>query len=188
MWIQKYQTSGPSGLQPKKTWKPYPEAVKSRAVDDFLQGRGSQWDICKTYHLSSPSVLRRWIRAYTEGKNDPSPRKGRSPMTNGRPTTFKERLEIVRAALARDKDYQHTAEAYEVSYQQVYSWVRKYEAQGETGLQDRRGKNLESREALTDEEKLKQRIRELEHRTQYLETENGLLKKWKEIERRDRRS
>lgn len=36
---------------------------------------------------------------------------------------------------------------------------------------------------LTEEEKLQLRIKELEHRNQYLEAENGLLKKLKEIER-----
>ncbi len=56
----------------------------------------------------------------------------------------------------------------------MYSWVRKYEKDGEQGLQDRRGKTLESKHSLTEEEKLQLRIKEPEHRNQYLEAQNGL--------------
>nr|WP_239581707.1 helix-turn-helix domain-containing protein [Jeotgalibacillus terrae] len=107
-------------------------------------------------------------------------------MNRGRKTTFEERIEIVQFAIAHDLDYHGAAEKYQVSYQQVYGWVRKYQADGETGLHDRRGKTLESKSNLTEVEKLQLRIKELDHRNQYLEAENGLLKKLKEIERRDR--
>lgn len=107
-------------------------------------------------------------------------------MTKGRQTTLKERIEIVEYTLAHDKDYQSAVDKYQVSYQQVYAWVRKYEAKGAAGLKDRRGKGLDSKETLTEEEKLKLRIKELEHRNEYLETESGLLKKLRDIERRDR--
>ncbi|GFZ79325.1 hypothetical protein GCM10010978_20880 [Compostibacillus humi] len=104
-------------------------------------------------------------------------------MTKGRKTNLQERIEIVQYTIANDRDYRGAAEKYSVSYQQVYSWVRKYEKSGEQGLQDRRGKTLESKQQLTEEEKLQLRIKELKHRNQYLEAENGLLKKLKEIER-----
>ncbi|WP_309245565.1 helix-turn-helix domain-containing protein [Virgibacillus proomii] len=37
---------------------------------------------------------------------------------------------MVQDALSNDKNYQETAETHKVSYQQVYQWVRKYEADG----------------------------------------------------------
>ena len=37
-------------------------------------------------------------------------------------------------------DYTGTAARFEVSYSQVYQWVRHYEECGEAGLEDRRGK------------------------------------------------
>ena len=107
-------------------------------------------------------------------------------MSTGRKTTLQERIEIAQYAIAHDLDYHGAAEKYQVSYQQVYGWVRKYQADGEKALHDRRGKSLASKPDLTEVEKLKLRIKELDHRNQYLETENGLLKKLKEIERRDR--
>ncbi|MFD1417146.1 transposase, partial [Oceanobacillus jeddahense] len=124
------------------------------------------------------------LSLYNSGKEMKSTNKGSVKMSERRKTTFKERIEIAQYAIANDLNYQQAAEKYGVSYQQVYSWVRKYRKDGEQALQDRRGKTLESKPNLTEEEKLQLRIKELEHRTQYLEAENGLLKKLEEIERR----
>lgn len=106
-------------------------------------------------------------------------------MTKGRKTTLKERIEIVQYTLAREKDYHGAAEKYAVSYQQVYSWVKKYESDGAAALEDRRGKKLASKETLTETERLQLEVKELKHRNEYLEAEAGLLKKLEEIERRD---
>lgn len=122
-------------------------------------------------------------KSYTSGQDIKSTGKGRDIMNPGRKIIFKERIEIVQYTIANEYNYQDAAEKYRVSYQQAYSWVRKYEKDGEQSLHDRRGKSLESKPNLTDEEKLQLRIKELEHRNQYLEAENGLLKKLKEIER-----
>ncbi|GIP62835.1 hypothetical protein J32TS6_13900 [Virgibacillus pantothenticus] len=138
---------------------------------------------CEKFNISSNSVLRQWINQYTSGKEIKSTSKGRETMTKGRKTTLQERIEIVQYTIANERNYHEAAKKYNVSYQQVYSWIRKYEKDGKQGLQDRRGKTLESKASLTEEEKLQLRIKELEHRNQYLEAENGLLKKLKEIER-----
>ena len=74
-----------------------------------------------------------------------------------------------------------------VSYQQIYSWVRKFEKDGSNGLLDRRGKGLASKPNLTPEEELRLKIKQQEERIKYLEMENGLLKKLEEIKRRNRR-
>ena len=46
-------------------------------------------------------------------------------MTNGRKTSYEERVEIVYFYIANANDYKLTANKYEVSYQQVYTWVKK---------------------------------------------------------------
>ncbi|CAM3106810.1 Transposase [Streptococcus hyovaginalis] len=108
-------------------------------------------------------------------------------MNQGRKTTFEERVEIVNFTIAHDKDYQAAIEKYGISYQQVYSWVRKFEKDGSQGLLDRRGKGLDSNPNLTPEEELQLKIKQLEERNRYLEMEVGLLKKLEEIRRRNRR-
>jgi len=182
-WVRKYQADGVEGLKIAKTWKRYSSELKIRAVNFYLDGKGSLPVTCKEFNISSTSVLRQWINLYTSGQDIKSTGKGRDTMNPGRKTTFQERIEIAQYTIANEYNYQEAAEKYQVSYQQVYSWVRKYEKDGEQSLHDRRGKSLESKPNLTDEEKLQLRIKELEHRNQYLEAENGLLKKLKEIER-----
>ncbi|WP_420851749.1 IS3 family transposase [Oceanobacillus jeddahense] len=176
-WIRKYQDDGADGLKESRSWKFYSAELKQQAVEFYLYKGGSLESTCNQFHISSRSVLQRWINHYTSGKEMKSTNKGSVKMSERRKTTFKERIEIVQYAIANDLNYQQAAEKYGVSYQQVYSWVRKYRKDGEQALQDRRGKTLESKPNLTEEEKLQLRIKELEHRTQYLEAENGLLKK-----------
>ncbi|KXU11072.1 Mobile element protein [Streptococcus gallolyticus] len=108
-------------------------------------------------------------------------------MRQGRQTTFDERVEIVNFTIAHNKDYQAAIEKYGISYQQVYSWVRKFEQEGSQGLLDRRGKGLETKPNLTPEEKLQLKIKQLEERNRYLEMELGLLKKLDDINRGNRR-
>jgi transposase len=59
-------------------------------------------------------------------------------MAKGRKTTWNERIQIVLDCLGNGKDYKKTAETYEVSYQLVYQWVKKYENGGEEALKDKR--------------------------------------------------
>ena len=54
-------------------------------------------------------------------------------MKAGRKTTFEERIEIAIYAIEHDKNYSATAKKYDISYQQVYNWVKKYLAKGKRG-------------------------------------------------------
>ena len=104
-------------------------------------------------------------------------------MTKGRKTTLDERKQIVFYCLENGKDYQKAAETYEVSYQQVYQWVKKYEIGGDKALKDKRGKNKVEAE-LSSEEKVKLEMKKLERENERLRAENAFLKKLEEIERR----
>ncbi|QPQ36279.1 MULTISPECIES: helix-turn-helix domain-containing protein [unclassified Lysinibacillus] len=104
-------------------------------------------------------------------------------MPKGRKTTLDERIQIVLFCLKNDNNYQLTANTYQVSYQQVYQWVKKYEAGDEQSLKDKRGRNKEEHER-TVEEQFKVEIKQLEHENERLRTENALLKKLEELEGR----
>ena len=101
-------------------------------------------------------------------------------MTKGRKTTQEERVEIVAFCIEHGKDYVLTMETYQVSYQQIYSWVRKYEEKGVDGLIDRRGK-AKSESELTEAERLRQENRILQARIKDKEMEIALLKKLREL-------
>src|SRR5690606_39696392 len=85
--------------------------------------------------------------------------------------------------LENGKNYQETAENHQVSYQQVYQWVRKYEDGGWDALKDRRGRS-KSVEELTPEGKMELEMRQIEKENERLRAENAFLKKLEEIERR----
>jgi transposase len=104
-------------------------------------------------------------------------------MTKGRKTTLDERIEIVGYCIANGKDYGATIEKYGVSYQQIYSWVCKYEKDGVDGLIDKRGKRKKP-EDMNELERLRAENRMLKAEDKQKEMEIAVLKKLQEIERR----
>ena len=105
-------------------------------------------------------------------------------MSKARTINSEERLKIVQECLLNDKDYGAMALKYKVSYHQVRNWVKKYEEMGSAGLEDRRGRRTGTLPSRTPEEELKDKIAQLERDKQYLQMENDLLKKVKELKRR----
>ena len=101
-------------------------------------------------------------------------------MTKGRKTTQEERAEIVAFCIEHNKDYRLTIETYNVSYQQVYVWVRKYEEGGVDNLKDKRGRTKPDEE-MSEVEKLKAEMKILEAKNRQLEIENAFIKKLQEL-------
>ena len=106
-------------------------------------------------------------------------------MRQGRDTTQGERIQIVKDCLASGKNYSEMALKYKVSYQQVRTWTLRFEAMGEAGLEDRRGKRKKDQAPRTELEKAHIEIEQLKHKLYLAEMERDLLKKLDEIERRD---
>lgn len=183
-WQVKYETEGIEGLKESSTWKPYTKELKEAAVQDLLNHGLTIRETLTKYKISSQSVLMRWVKKYTSHSELTDSGKGMNKtMTKGRKTTVKERIEIAQDCVLNGRNYQATAEKYRVSYQQVYSWVKKLETFGEEGLKDGRGRTKPEVE-LTEEEKLKIRIQQMERENERLRAENLFLKKLEEIERR----
>ena len=106
-------------------------------------------------------------------------------MMHGRETTQEERLEIVKDCVASGNNYGAMALKYNVSYQQVRTWTLRFEELGESGLEDRRGKRKKDQTPRTELEAAKIEIEQLKHKLYLAEMERDLLKKVKELERRD---
>lgn len=101
-------------------------------------------------------------------------------MKKGRKTTQEERLEIVLYCIENGRNYKLAMEKYGVSYQQICSWVRKYETKGTDGLIDRRGKP-KAEDEMTEVDRLHMEIKILQAKLKNQEMENQLLKKLKEL-------
>ena len=186
-WRNLYLSDGPSALMVQSNNKTYSKELKLQAVQEYLDGKSSQRNIVKKYHLRSSSQLQNWIKVYTtHGEIKSRTSGGGSYMRKARSTTPEERLAIVQDCLANDKNYGAMALKYQCSYQQVRNWVNRYEEMGSAGLEDRRGHRVGTMPSRTPEEEMRDRIAELERRNRDLQMENDLLKKVRELEMKDR--
>jgi transposase len=182
-WKYNYSKYSIDGLRESKTCKYYSKELKELAVKEYLSGQFSQREIAKKHGISNNTVLVKWINKYNCHREIKAPTKGMTKsMTNGRTTSWKERIEIALYCIAYSNDYQRAAEFYHVSYQQVYHWVKKYEVGKENSLKDKRGRN-KSEEELTLEDRTKLSMKKLEIENERLRAENAFLKKLEELER-----
>ncbi|MGI6488144.1 MAG: transposase [Syntrophothermaceae bacterium] len=183
-WRHRYELYGYDGLKIRTHNKSYSEELKLQAVQDYLSGKYSQYEIIDKYNISSRTQLANWIKKYNSHSSLKSyESRGERAMTKGRSTSWKERIDIVLYCLAHNRNYRSTSEKYQVSYNQVYQWVKKYETGGEDALKDGRGRT-KAPEELNEADRQKLTMKKLEYENERLRAENALLKKLQELEGR----
>ena len=186
-WISKYKAFGDKAFLRTGSNASYSLEFKRKVVQSYLNGEGSLEELTTRFKIPSSSTVKQWIlkynnshdglKAYNSGRN--------LIMTNGRKTTLEERIEIVKYCIEHQNNYNEAADKFSVSYQQVYSWCRKYEIKGIDGLQDKRGRKKPDDE-MSEIEKLRAENKLLQAQIRRKELENIFLKKLEEIERRYR--
>ena len=182
-WITNYESMGEKAFLMVR-YKSYPADLKKQAVLDYLSGKGSQTDICKTYGIRSKGKLQKWIKMYNGHEElKSSGTGGHIIMTKGRKTTFEERVEIVQDCIANDCNYTQASEKYQVSYQQARNYTIKYRTGGVDALRDKRGKR-KAPDEMSELEKLRAEVKILRAEKEHAEMEASFLKKLEEIERR----
>ena len=183
-WAAVYRESGKEGFRHTKGNRSYTAAEKQSAVEEYLEGKGSLDEISRKYQIYGNCTLSKWIKVYNSNRElrDYCP-KPEVYVAMRKKTTKEERQEIVCYCIEHGKNYKDTAEKYEVSYSQVYQWVKHYEEQGEAGLDDRRGKRKSDNE-VDELERLRRENLRLKAKLQESERLNLLLKKVKEFEGR----
>ena len=184
-WILQYKANGVKAFILQRQNNVYSEEIKLKAVTDYLNGEGSTKAISAKYGLRSDRQLRNWIKVYNSGRGFRQKMSGGSRMKESRPTTAEERIQIAKDCIANGGNYGETALKFNVSYQQVYQWVKKFKEKGEAGLEDRRGKRLKDQTPRTREEELEIEIAKLKHELYMTKMERDVLKKLDEIVRRD---
>jgi len=183
-WQRLYNSEGIKGLLRKRKKTRYSKEFKEMVIREHIQNKISFRMLAIKYGLRSYGMVANWFRDYTIGKKTYSNRNQRNQrMKDGRKTTQLERVEIAQWAIANDYAYHEAAERFNVSYQQVYTWVKKLKKDGTDALSDRRGKNKST--PLTELDKAKLEIKELKARNKYLEMKRDLSKKLQEIQRRE---
>lgn len=183
-WIKQYDKYGEIVFHHKERNKEYSKDFKEMIIQEYFDGKGSLRDLSIKYNIPSCETLRQWIIRYNshEELKDYKP-KGDVYMTKSRKTTLEERKEIVQYCINNNKEYKLAAEQFDVSYAQVYQWVKKYLELGEDGLTDKRGKRKEESQ-LSELERLQRENERLKRQLEDKERENIILKKLQEVERR----
>ena len=184
-WVAKYKIYGIEAFTNKSGNASYSSEFKTMCVEAVLSGEGSIDDIVAKYNISSRSVLNDWILRYNANRElrDYYPKKEVYMAEAKRKTTIEERKEIVKYCIEHNRNYKETASIYDVSYSQVYSWVKKYDLNGEEGLTDRRGRHKTDDEGDELERLRRENIR-LKRQLQEKDMLTELLKKVQELERK----
>ena len=182
-WVHRYREQGETGFRYRTGNNHYSKTFKTKCVEAVLQGEGSVDDIVAKYNISDRSVLRRWIACYNANMElkDYEPKREVYMAEARRKTTLEERKEIVDYCISHNNDYKGAASRYEVSYSQVYSWVKKYRENGEEGLEDKRGHH-KTDEEVDELERLRRENKRLKKQLEERDMLCELLKKVRELE------
>ena len=182
-WALIYNKHGLAGFSKKMRNGSYSKEFKMKVVEEYVRGDGSSIDLGIKYDISS-GLLRKWIRMYYANRElkDYDPKREVYMAEARRKTTMEERKEIVEYCIEHNRDYKGAASKYDVSYSQVYSWVKKYVTNGEEGLTDKRGCHKADDE-VDELERLRRENLRLKRQLQEKDMAVELLKKVKEFER-----
>ena len=183
-WVAKFRIHGIDAFITQTGNTAYSSDFKIMCVEAVLSGKGSVNDIVAKYNISSEYVLRNWIKLYNTNKElkDYDPKREVYMADARRKTTLEERKEIVEYCIAHDRNYKGAASKYGVSYSQVYSWVRKYDALGTDGLTDKRGCR-KTDEEVDELERIRRENLRLKRQLEEKDMVVELLKKVNEFER-----
>jgi transposase-like protein len=183
-WLKVYQEHGSIGLYPSQGHNTYTKEFKQMVVEEYLNGAGSAFNLAAKYKISAADILLRWVKLYNANRElkDYDPKREVYMADARRKTTIEERKEIVEYCLNNNRDYKGTASIYDVSYSQVYSWLKKYDATGEDGLTDKRGRH-KSDDEVDELECLRRENARLKRQLEEKDMLTELLKKVQEFER-----
>ena len=183
-WVGKYKIYGIAAFTTQIGNACYSSDFKTMCIEAVLAGVGSVDDIVSKYNISSSRLLRDWILRYNANRElkDYAPKREVYMAEARRKTTIEERTEIVKYCIEHNRDYKGTASIYDVSYSQVYSWVKKYDVNGEEGLTDKRGRHKTDDE-VDELERLRRENARLKRQLEEKDMLTELLKKVQEFER-----
>lgn len=182
-WATIYKKHGILGLSKKTKNRSYSKEFKMELVKKYISGEASSVDLGHQYDISS-GLLRNWIRRYNANieLKDYNPKQEVYMAKARRKTTIDERKEIVNYCIEHNRNYKETAALYNVSYSQVYSWVKKYDSDGDEGLIDKRGHHKLDDE-VDELERLRRENVRLKRQLEEKDMAVELLKKVKEFGR-----
>lgn len=182
-WAQRYKEQGLNAFIRGTGNTHYTSDFKMICIELYISGELSIDEIVAKYNISSNYVLREWIKRYNANRElkDYRPKREVYMAEARRKTTIDERKEIVEYCINHNRNYKDTAALFNVSYSQVYSWVKKYDANGDEALSDKRGHHKTDDE-VDELERLRRENLRLKRQLEEKDMLTELLKKVKEFE------
>ena len=147
-WIKIFKAYGESAFDEKPANESYTKEFKCKVVEEYLAGESSLIEIALKYNIPSDSTVLAWVKLYNDHieLKDYIPGGKEIYMAKCRKVTKEERIEIVKYCMEHNLDYSGTCKVFDVTYSNVFNWVRKYREKGEEGLSDRRGRRKKDEE------------------------------------------
>ena len=166
----------------------YSPEDKIQAAKDYLSGRKGTKEICSElgirYNSNKGNIIRILARKYQElGEMSFYDKPHNKSYSSRLKIEAEERVEIVEYCINNERNYKEAADKYKVSYNQVYTWVKKYDSNGDAGLIDKRGHHKKDDE-VDELERLRRDNNRLKRQLEEKDMVVELLKKVQEIERR----
>ena len=133
-WLLRFKYNGEAAFSSVR--RSYSTDFKIQCVQEVLQGLGTVDQIAAKHNLSAGFILRTWIKKYNSNMElkDFNIHKEDRMAKAKRDTSLEERIEIVNYCIENGCNYKTTATKFNVSYNQVYNWVKKFKANPATGL------------------------------------------------------
>lgn len=125
VWIKIYEMYGIEGFNRKPRTTAYTKEFKTMCAEEYLRGEESTTNIALKYGVSSGCMISEWASQYRRGEElKPYNPKEHVYVRAKRKTTLAERNAIADDCIAHGLNYKETADLYDVSYDQVYGWVK----------------------------------------------------------------
>lgn len=182
-WVSSYRTNGAGKFEHKSNNESYTKEFKENVVKEYLSGKGSLETLANKYHIRHFSTIYTWVRKYNNHIELEDYKISKEVyMADTLKVSKQEKIEIVKWCLENNRDIKLTAAHFKGNYAQIYQWVKKYELNGEDGLDDKRGKRKKE-EDLTEVEILQRKLKQSEAEKEEFRKKYELLKKAEQVER-----
>lgn len=175
----KYINFGQEALKMQTKDRGYTKEFKKQVIEEYKSGMYSYTDLAIKYKIANPGVIKSWVLGYNSNKTTYSGNGGVTIMA--RKTTLDERIEIIEYLINNELNYSKTSTHFNVSYQQVYLWYKKYKEKGVEGLVDKRGRKKQDHE-LSELELLRRENERLKKELELSKAAEIVLKKKRELE------
>ena len=182
-WVYSYKANGAKIFEDKHKNASYAKEFKEKVVREYLSGKGSLETLANKYHISRDTTVLSWVKKYNNHIELKDYKiSSEVYMADTLKVNKEKKIEIVKWCLDHDRNIVLTAAHFKGNYAQIYQWVKKYELNGEDGLDDKRGKRKKE-EDLTEVEILQRKLKQSEAEKEEFRKKYELLKKAEQVER-----